>query len=226
MPSVASATSRLRARSVRLVDCSLEEHQAAFHGRMQRIDGSARMGMRFTLLERTGRTASSREGARARALAQVQARRRRFGYRQAVRGAPENAGYSMRVNFRWYAATASVIARLSGARLRAASSRRCRTCAECSARPSTKVPGVVRYGVRVTNTAPPRSRPAGPAVGGRRGGRHRDRRPLLPGEEHELDFRGPDCTDAVTAAADPDGVLVESSEDDNVHQFRAPTALR
>ena len=52
LPAVASAQ-QLRT-SVRLVDCSFEQHQAVFRGSMRGIEGSARMAMRFTLLERTG----------------------------------------------------------------------------------------------------------------------------------------------------------------------------
>ena len=42
---------------------------------------------------------------------------------------------------------------------------------------------------------------------------------LLPGEARELNFRGPACTAPVTAAAEPDGTIVESSETDNVHEL-------
>ena len=34
--------------------CSFDEHSAAFYARMKLIDGADRMGLRFTLLERTG----------------------------------------------------------------------------------------------------------------------------------------------------------------------------
>ncbi len=41
---------------------------------------------------------------------------------------------------------------------------------------------------------------------------------LLPGTGRVLGFRGPRCTTSVKAAVDPDGVLAESSEDDNVQE--------
>jgi hypothetical protein len=49
---------------------------------------------------------------------------------------------------------------------------------------------------------------------------------LLPGEERRIGFRGPTCTRGVTAAADPDGTIVESSESDNVHDVPCPRTAR
>ena len=38
---------------------------------------------------------------------------------------------------------------------------------------------------------------------------------LKPGASRLLVFRGPECDLTVSAAADPDGLIAESSEDDN-----------
>ena len=43
---------------------------------------------------------------------------------------------------------------------------------------------------------------------------------LAPAERRVLTILGPACTRSVTADADPDGVIVESSESDNAHQVR------
>jgi subtilase family serine protease len=40
---------------------------------------------------------------------------------------------------------------------------------------------------------------------------------LAPGEVRYLTIRGPDCKRTVEARADPDGAIVESSEEDNAH---------
>ena len=40
--------------SVKLVRCSVEDHQATFYARMQLMPGASRMALRFTLLEETG----------------------------------------------------------------------------------------------------------------------------------------------------------------------------
>jgi subtilase family serine protease len=41
---------------------------------------------------------------------------------------------------------------------------------------------------------------------------------LAPGEIRTLTIHGPACRNSVEAVADPDGVLVESSETDNAHR--------
>ena len=145
---------------------------------MKKIDASARMWMRFTLLEkRLGgfqavaapgleRWRKSKPGVGA------------FGYRQTVRGLQQGASYRMQVNYRWYDASGELIAKAH---------RRSPPCRQFVALPNltaelvgtetTKVPGVVRYDVRVANTGiAAASGPGGPAVGGRRRGRHRDGR--------------------------------------------------
>ena len=40
---------------------------------------------------------------------------------------------------------------------------------------------------------------------------------LEPGASREVALLGPACTSTVESVADPDGVIVESSEDDNFH---------
>jgi hypothetical protein len=42
---------------------------------------------------------------------------------------------------------------------------------------------------------------------------------LDPGTSRVLGFRGPPCTESVSATVDPDGVLAESSEADNVQEL-------
>ena len=40
---------------------------------------------------------------------------------------------------------------------------------------------------------------------------------LEPGESREVTVLGPACSSSVSSMADPDGVIVESSESDNGH---------
>jgi hypothetical protein len=225
LPALASA--QAPRTSVRLVECSFEQHQAAFRGSMRGIEGSARMAMRFTLLERTGSAGfkplkAPGLGRWRRAQPGVVS----FGYRQVVKALPENAVYRMRVDFRWLAADGSVLEQIQ---------RHSPPCRQFSALPNlraevigasdTKVEGVVRYRVLVTNTgraevgAPVRLSVDGAVI---------DTASvfLLPGESRQLDFRGPTCSDEVTAAADPDGTIVESSETDNVDEFPCPRTAR
>jgi subtilase family serine protease len=82
----------------------------------------------------------------------------------------------------------------------------------------TKVPGVVRYLMRIANTG------VAPAV-------DFDARlsvdggvvdtvtiaSLEPGASRDIAVLGPECTSSVSSIADPDGVIVEASEVDNAH---------
>jgi hypothetical protein len=213
--------------SVRLVECSFEQHQATFRGSMHEIEGSARMAMRFTLLERTG--ADGFKPLKAPGLGRwhrAQPGTVSFGYRQVVKALPENAIYKMRVDFRWVAADGSVLAHVQ---------RNSPPCRQFAALPnlrvqvlgaaSTRVDGVVRYRVLVTNagraavSAPVRLSVDGDVI-------DTTNVTLLPAEERQIDFRGPSCTRGVTAAADPDGTIVESSESDNIDDVPCPRTAR
>jgi hypothetical protein len=203
--------------SVRLADCSFEEGSAEFYGRMRQLEESDRMSMRFTVLEKRldgyealkvpglSRWHRSKPGVAA------------FGYRQIVRGLQPGGVYRGQVSFRWYSAEGELIGR----------ARRTSTaCRQFDATPnlttelvgaeSTKIPGVMRYVLRVSNSG------AAPAAGV-------DVRlsvddsvvdtitlaSLEPGDHRELAVRGPECTTTVGTLADPEGVIVESSETDN-----------
>ena len=138
----------------------------------------------------------------------------------------ENAAYRMRVDFRWSAADGSVLAQVQ---------RNSPVCRQYSALPNlrvevlgaseTKVAGVVRYQVLVTNTgrsevtAPVRLSVDDAVI-------DTANVALMPGEWRQIAFRGPTCRRNVTAAADPDGTIVESSESDNVHEVPCPKTAR
>jgi hypothetical protein len=207
--------------TVKLVDCSRDTHAATFRGRMKAVADSERMGMRFTLFEKG---AAGFEALAAPGLARWHKSRpgvAAFGYRQTVRGLQPGASYRMQVNYRWYSADGRLIARAR---------RRSPVCRQFEQLPNlivavedarkTKVDGVLRYGVRVSNTG---VAPAGGvAVRMAVDGGVLDTITiglLASGESRLLGFRGPSCTSSVSAAVDPDGVLMESSEDDNVHEL-------
>ena len=176
----AAAQAQQLKTSVRIVECSFEQHQAIFRGSMRSIEGSARMAMRFTLLERTG--AEGFKPLKAPGLGRW--RRAKpgvvsFGYRQVVKALPENAVYKMRVDFRWSAADGSVLAQVQ---------RNSPSCRQYSALPNlsvellgasaTKVAGVVRYRVLVTNDGRAEVTAPVAAVRGRRRRRHGERHAL------------------------------------------------
>ncbi|HKP90950.1 MAG TPA: CARDB domain-containing protein, partial [Thermoleophilaceae bacterium] len=150
----AAAVAAPTTASVKVVRCSVEDHEAAFYARMQLVAGASRMALRFTLLEETGgkraarvkvpglrRWRSSRPGVKA------------FGYRQNFRNLPENASHRVRVDYRWYAPDGTEVAR---------STRRSPRCRQFVDLPNlfallieelpTNVNGVVRYRTVVGNS--------------------------------------------------------------------------
>jgi hypothetical protein len=205
--------------TVRLVSCSLAEHEAVFYARMSTIPGAARMGVRFTLLERTG----SEGFAPVKAPGLRRWRRSssgvtEFGYRQTLRNLPANAAYRVRVDYRWYAADGTIVLEAR---------RRSPVCRQFAALPNlvtelvgasgTQVPGVLRYEVRLSN--PGKASVAGAAVRLSLDGHVLDTVTvalLLPGEGKLVAFSGPACVNFARALADPEEVIFESSESDNL----------
>jgi CARDB len=220
LPAAASAAPA--PASVKLVECSFEQHSAAFYARMRQVPGAARMAMRFTLLEETGadevrrvkvpglrRWHSSKPGVKA------------FGYRQGFRNLPENVSHRVRVDFRWYDASGVEVER---ARRR---SPRCRQFVELpnlvariTAILPTQVAGVVRYEAIVRNTG----KAAASEVKVRLAvdGTVVDTvtlASLAPGEQRSVAIRGPQCQRVVKLEADPDKAIAESSDEDNVFEL-------
>jgi CARDB len=205
--------------SVKVADCSVQESSAAFYARMRTVPDADRMWLRFTIEEKHG---GSYEPLRARGLSSWHKSNpgvAAFGYRQTVRGLQPGGAYRAKVSFRWYSAAGVLLERTR---------RTSRACRQFDQVPNltsrvvgwgpTKVPGVVRYLMRVTNTG------SAPAV-------DVDARlsvdggvvdtvtiaSLEPGAGRDLAVMGPECTHSVSSIADPDGVIVESAEDDNSH---------
>jgi hypothetical protein len=204
--------------TVKVLDCSRESRSASFRARMGQIVGGERMALRFTLLERRlgrfevlhapglGRWRRSKPGVGA------------FGYRQTVRGLAAGSVYRMQVDYRWLDAEGRVVAR---ARRRSAPCRQFADLPNLTARlvdvARSGQPGVSRYRVRLANTGVAAA--SSPAVRLAVDGAVVDTETLVslaPFERRLLTFHGPECQSSVTVAADPDGVLVEAAEDDNV----------
>ncbi len=205
--------------TVKLADCSVEDNSAAFYARMRPVAETDRMWMHFTVEERH---AGTYEPLRARGLSRWHRSKpgvSAFGYRQTVRGLQPGGAYRARVSFRWYSATGELLERTRR------TSRVCRqfedvpnlTSAVAGYGP-TKVPGVVRYLMRIANSgvAPAVDAEVRLSVDG--GVVDTVTIPSLePGASREVAVLGPACTTSVSSIADPDGVIVESSEDDNEH---------
>jgi hypothetical protein len=205
--------------TVKLADCSVEESSAAFYGRMRPVAGADRMSMRFVLLERH---AEGYQALRAPGLSRWHRSKPgvgAFGYRQTVRGLRPGGVYRVRVSFRWHSASGELVERTRR------TSRACRQFDEVPNLTSvvagfepTKTPGVLRYLMRIANTgaAPAQDVEARLSVDGGVVDTVTIAS-LEPGESREVAVVGPACTASVSSMADPDGVIVESSEDDNAH---------
>jgi hypothetical protein len=216
----ASASAAPPQAFVKLAKCSLETHEAEFYARMRAVEGSERMALRITLLERTGAEGWRRVNAPGlRSWRSSKPGVGVFGYRQAVKNLPGNAAHRASVDFRWYSADGDVVQR---ARRR---SRSCRQFAELPnlvaqiARLGRVDKGVRRYVVQVSNTgkaavaaAPVQLSVDGVAVDSQSV-------PLAPGETRTLVFSGPACKRTVRVEADPAKLIAETSEDDNSHEL-------
>jgi hypothetical protein len=205
--------------TVKLADCSVENSSAAFYARMRPVPETERMWMRFTVQERHN---GAYRPLRVRGLSRWHKSKpgvSAFGYRQTVRGLQPGGAYRARVSFRWHSDSGELVERARR------TSRVCRQYDEVPNLTSavagygpTKVPGVVRYLMRIANTgvAPALDVEARLSVDG-------DvvdtvTIPSLdPGASREVAVLGPACTSSVSSIADPDGVIVESAEDDNEH---------
>ncbi|HEY1277999.1 MAG TPA: CARDB domain-containing protein [Thermoleophilaceae bacterium] len=223
LPALALGTGAGRAAEqrlawVKLAKCSVAEHGAVFQARMARVPGTGRMWLRFTMLERTG--AEGFKPVRVPGLDRWQRSKRgvgAFSYKQQVLGLSENAVYRARVDFRWYGKDGKVMQRAR---------RRSPLCRQFVPRPnlraqivsarSTRVAGVLRYGVRVSNVG--QAAASDVAAQLKVDGAVVDTKSvasLAPGAQKLLGIRGPACEQNVEVTADPAGAIVESSELDN-----------
>lgn len=220
--SAAAPASAAGPASVRLVDCSVEERSAVFHGRMRLVDGADRMAMRFTLLEEVAgrwervRTSALRRWHRSRPGVVA------FGYRQGIRNLPANAALRVRVDFRWRDAGGELVER---ARRRSAPCRQFDALPNFTVEPTRVAPSrradVMRYAAAVTNTGrgPASDVPVRLTVDG-------DvvdtvtLSSLAPGERRSVAIRGPECRRLATLEVDPQDRIAESSDADNVSELR------
>lgn len=225
--SLALATAATAARppaSVKVAECVIKDdgaggRSATFRGVMNAVPTTARMQMRFTLLEREG--AGDFEALRAPELAVWHRSKpgvKTFAYDQRVTGLRAGSTYRARVVFRWLRADGTVFRRLV---------RRSGPCRQPGALPNLAVtrvewvPGprsaTINYAVEVTNSGGSTARGVRVALGV-------DGSPvdstdvtaLGPGETATVRFSGPVCRGEVRAEVDPQAAIRESSESDNV----------
>jgi hypothetical protein len=223
VPSAATepAPSGSKLAFVRVAKCARAQHTAVFYSRMRRVSHSARMWMRYTVLERVGggsfspvaapglgRWRKSEPGVRV------------FGFRQRVRGLADGSAYRARVDYRWLDLEGRVVLRAR---------RRSRVCLQYGQLPNLRIaslrvrsaprPRTSYYTVRVANTGRATARDVpvdlsvdGAALDPQLVGE------IAPGATARVGFLGPSCERAdspVVATVDPDGAIRESNERDN-----------
>lgn len=207
---------------VKLVSCTPEEHEAVYQARMAQIPGADHMGVRFTLLSQI----PGKLEARVKVPALSRWRKSKpgvgtFAWKQELLNLAAGATYRVQVDFRWFDAAGEVLKR---------SRSRSAACRQYSDLPNLKVKligsaptaveGMSRYRVRVDNDG------AATASGGSLrlsvDGTVAQTQPLAAlaaGESRIVPVVGPACTQWVEAVVDPDDVVVELSESDNMHSF-------
>jgi hypothetical protein len=203
--------------TVKLADCSIDDRTAVFHARMHQVADSQRMWLRVTLLMKGGDGFQPLKAPGLGRWRKSNPAVGTFGYRQVVRGLQAGAVYRARVDFRWYDAEGNLLetARRTSAPCRLFDALPNLTVDLVDVEPGRKA-GVTRYHVEALNdgVAPALAVPVQLEVDG-------DVvnsvtiATLLPAERRELIIHGPECSSSVEATVDPDGVLVESTEDDN-----------
>lgn len=216
---------------VRVADCArgpqAADRHAIFRGAMRRVAHTGRMSMRFALQERVG--AGRFRTVRAPGLGRWRKSRpgvRRFSHRQRVLELAEGSAYRVVVSFRWHDGDGQVIRRAR---------RRSRSCSQPGplsnlrllriggGLPLAGAPLFSMYNVRVANrgqVATPRFGVSLAVDGG-----IVDRQSvgaLSPGEVRQLSFAGPACARSLTARADPEDAVRETSERDNVLTVPCP----
>lgn len=212
-----------------LADCHADSDQAAryavFEASMRAVPGARRMAIRFELLQRLpgqGFAPIEAPGLGVWGTAQGVGR---YRYRKRVENLLAPADYRAVVYFRWLGA--------DGGELRRAR-RRTPVCSQPGIGPNLRIPGIAgertkpglaAYRVDVYNAG---ITPSGDfALALSVDGVPLPGQPvasLAPGETRMVRFNGAACSAAGTlqAIADPDGLVAESSEDDNVLGLPCP----
>jgi hypothetical protein len=207
---------------VKLVDCEVSaspsQSVASFEGRMRAVAGTARMSMRFTLLERFGTPGF--EPVKVPDLATWRTSKAGvevFSYTQRVRALERGGDYRMRVEFRWQDARGRTIRsmRRSSALCGRPGPLPQLQISDVRARPGA-TSGTAEYAVDVSNLGDLEAEDVpvllvvdGAALD------VREIDSLRAGETATVRFSGPPCVHRLRAEVDPEDEINESNEDDN-----------
>ena len=234
--SVDAAAARKRASSkaasVKVLECRTsdagESRSATFQGRVRAIRGTARMAMRFTLLERFGdERRHVVQFPELKTWHHSKSGIRDFRYKQTVTGLQGGGDYRARVDFRWYDADGDVLRKAR---------RVSRTCRQ-SGRLANLRPGVpsvapgpegtALYVVPVGNRGRATANDVGVELsvdGAKTDVRHIEE--IAPGATETVSIRGPVCQGGLRVVVDPSDTVKERRESDNILKAPCPPRSR
>ena len=217
-----TVTGAARSASARVLECksgdSSGSRSATFLGRMRAQSGTARMAMRFTLLERFGD-----EKLHAVDFPELRAWRfskpgiKEFRFKQTVTALEGGGAYRMRVEYRWLDAAGNLQRK---ARRTSAACRQQGLLANLRASvptASTGPEGTSVYQVPVTNDGRATAQDVAVELyvdGAAANVGHIDA--LAPGETRQVRFTGPPCQRKLRIVVDPADSIKERLESDNV----------
>jgi hypothetical protein len=216
--------------SAKITECrrgvTADERQSTFRAGMVKVRGASRMSVRFTLEESVAGARYKPVGGPGLGVWRMsRSGVGKFAYRQRVKALAEGSAYRVKVQYRWHRRSGSVFK---------TAQRRSKACRQTDPLPNLRVqriagravedaPAKVRYAVSVIN----RGAAAAPAsrvllwVDGAVAGRVTVA-PLASGQVTRVFLTGPSCKTGVGAQADPDLVVRESDETDNVRAAECP----
>jgi hypothetical protein len=209
--------------SVRMLACSPWSEAAAgnvsYEARMQSVPGTARMAVRFRLLEKVGGQFEPVEPGGQGAWRRSRRGAAEFRWVNRFEGLRQGGIYRVEVDYRWLADDGVQVA------ARARRSKRCKQPGRPSNLRVAAVEHVAgnfdateRYRVTVVNRGDTEARGVGVLL--RVDGEVVDEADpiavLAPGESRTVGFSGPICRRTLSAVVDPRDAIAESREDDNV----------
>lgn len=194
--------------------------QVLYSAHMRAVSGTARMALRIRLLEKYGNGDFKRVSAEGlNVWRKSRAGASAFRYRQRVRGLHRGAVYRAVVRYRWFGSDGEVFMKAR---------RRSEICSQGDALPNLQVAAIETAPGDVENTAVYRAtivnRGAAAAqdigallrVDGEVVDESETIDALQPGEERTVEFNGPVCKEKMRVVVDPDELIAESRERDNV----------
>jgi CARDB len=220
----ASPTTSLKVRSCQVGD-SAKQRQATFYGRMRSVSGTARMMMRFTLVDRSSAGSSLVPAPQLASWRRSRTGVKHFGYAQTVSGLQVGGAYAAIVEYRWVSTSGKTIKTVR------------RTSAEC--RQDGKLPnltvtrvaartgdaaGTLMYSVDVTNRGRAEARNVVvDLLVDDAGADAATLDSVKPGETVTVRVTGPACESRLKAVVDRQDAIHETTEDDNVLRSRCPS---